>query len=369
MKNKLLLSSALVGSLVAGSTAVNAQAVYGASVNPVAGTTVSGNLFLDWRQVTQKNPAAASGNGTANSRNGWGRETQLNIANKGKLSNGMDYAAGFSLEFDGPGGAAYEAASLTSVSNENIYIDLIAGNTTLTFGVDHIQNSTAEVAPHTGLSLMDSATTAFGTTLSATTQLGPRSKEGMGAGIMQNIPGVGVASFWYVPQGGDAGSTDQGINNTIGRNKNYEVGLKGSNPAGINGLSYQYFYAKEERTTGVAAAVADLTAQSYGAAYNFGTVAVGAQRHKTGGLSFTAVDVVADTVSATYAVNKDLTLGIAKTKTSKTATATDETLKTVSVGYSLGPVAVIADYIQANNIANIATDDGKVFGVHLKTNF
>lgn len=364
MKNKLLLSSALVGSLVAGSTAVNAQAVYGASVNPVAGTTVSGNLFLDWRQVSQKNSVA----GTANSRNGIGRETQLNIANKGKLSNGMDYAAGFSLEFDGPGGAAYEAASLTSVSNENIYIDLIAGNTTLTFGVDHIQNSTSEVAPHTGLSLMDSATTAFGTTLSATTQLGPRSKEGMGAGIMQNIPGVGVASFWYVPQGGDAGSTDQGINNSIGRNKNYEVGLKGSNPAGINGLSYQYFYAKENKTAG-GTDVQDLTAQSYGAAYNFGTIAVGAQRHKTGGLAFAAKDVVADTMSATYAVNKDLTLGIAKTKTSKTGTVTDETLKTVSIGYSLGPVAVIADYIQANNIANIATDDGKVFGVHLKTNF
>jgi len=367
MKNKLLLSSALVGSLVAGSTAVNAQAVYGASVNPVAGTTISGNLFLDWRQVTEKTPASAK----SNSRNGWGRETQLNIANKGKLSNGMDYAAGFSLEFDGPeSSAAYEkGVSATSVTNENIYIDLIAGNTTLTFGIDHIQNSTAEVAPHTGLSLMDSATTAFGTTLSATTQVGPRSKEAMGAGIMQNIPGVGVASFWYVPQGGDTGGTDQSINNSIGRNKNYEVGLKGSNPAGINGLSYQYFYAKEERTTGVTAAVADLTAQSYGAAYNFGTVAVGAQRHKTGGSAFTAVDIVADTVSATYAVNKDLTLGIAKTKTSKTATVTDETLKTVSIGYSLGPVAVIADYIQANNIANIATDDGKVFGVHLKTNF
>jgi hypothetical protein len=366
MKNKLLLSSALVGSLVAGSTAVNAQAVYGASVNPVAGTTVSGNLFLDWRQVTQKTSAS----NTANSRNGWGRETQLNIANKGKLSNGMDYAAGFSLEFDAPAGAAYETGvSPTSVSNENIYIDLIAGNTTLTFGIDHIQNSTAEVAPNTGLSLMDSATTAFGTALSSTTQVGPRSKEAMGAGIMQNIPGVGVASFWYVPQGGDTGSTDQGINNTTARNKNYEVGLKGSNPGGINGLSYQYFYSKENRTAGVTAQVADLTAQSYGAAYNFGTIAVGAQRHKTGGLGFAATDVVADTVSATYAVNKDLTLGIAKTKTSKTATVTDETLKTVSVGYNLGPVAVIADYVQANNIANIATDDGKVFGVHLKTNF
>ena len=79
MKNKLLLSTALIGSMVAGELAI-------------AQTTVTGNLAVNYR--AQENKTAAAG--SAGSTRGFGRETQLNIQNKGKLNNGMDYAAGFS---------------------------------------------------------------------------------------------------------------------------------------------------------------------------------------------------------------------------------------------------------------------------------
>ena len=82
MKNKLLLSSALVGSMISAGSAI-------------AQTTVSGSLDLHYR--AQKHDLNAG----FNSNEGLGRETQLNIANKGKLNNGWDYLAGFSLEFDG----------------------------------------------------------------------------------------------------------------------------------------------------------------------------------------------------------------------------------------------------------------------------
>ena len=103
MKNKLLLSSALVGSL----------AITGLAS---AQTTISGSLDLSYKTISN------SGNITKQTDAGFGRETQINIANKGKLSNGMDYAAGFSLENDGNQAGSY--------FNENQYIDFINGNTT-----------------------------------------------------------------------------------------------------------------------------------------------------------------------------------------------------------------------------------------------
>ena len=80
MNKKLLLSTALVSGMITGSSAI-------------AQTTVSGSLDLHYR--AHKNSIALQSN------EGMGRETQLNISNKGKLNNGWDYLAGFSMEFDG----------------------------------------------------------------------------------------------------------------------------------------------------------------------------------------------------------------------------------------------------------------------------
>lgn len=112
---KLLLTTALIGStLVAG--------------NAIAQTTVSGNLNISYKAGAAD---AATGT-TTNSGRGFGNEQQLNIQNKGALNNGMNYAAGFSIENDG--------SQTGTLFNENTFIDFIAGNTTVTIGVDHIQN-------------------------------------------------------------------------------------------------------------------------------------------------------------------------------------------------------------------------------------
>ena len=83
MKNKLLITTALASSLVAGSA--------------IAQTTVTGSLGVSYKSVQGKNQTA---NG-----NSFGKESQINVANKGKLNiGGLSYAAGFSLEFDGADG-------------------------------------------------------------------------------------------------------------------------------------------------------------------------------------------------------------------------------------------------------------------------
>jgi hypothetical protein len=76
---KLLLTTALAGATLVAS-------------NAIAQTTVSGNLDISFKNLSREGTAGA----TQASQRGFGKEAQLNIQNKGKLNNGMDYAAGFS---------------------------------------------------------------------------------------------------------------------------------------------------------------------------------------------------------------------------------------------------------------------------------
>ena len=120
MKNKLI-TTALTSSLLA---------VCAGSA--IAQTTVSGNLDLSYNALAAKTSTV-----TGNSYRGFGKEAQINISNKGKLSNGIGYAAGFSWEIDGPDTLTGAAAL------ENNYIDFIFNNgaTTLSLSVDHVNTS------------------------------------------------------------------------------------------------------------------------------------------------------------------------------------------------------------------------------------
>ena len=97
---KLLLSTALTGVLI--------------TTSAIAQTSVTGNMTIGLRSTSEK---GAAGVPATSSKRGMLAETQLNVQNKGKLNNGMDYAAGFALEFD-----ASETAPATgakSIQNEN----------------------------------------------------------------------------------------------------------------------------------------------------------------------------------------------------------------------------------------------------------
>lgn len=72
MKNKLLLSSALISGLALSSAAM-------------ADATIKGSMTLSYK--------AASNVGSTAGADGYGRETQIDVRNSGELSNGMKYAA------------------------------------------------------------------------------------------------------------------------------------------------------------------------------------------------------------------------------------------------------------------------------------
>ena len=186
MNKKILVTSALASSLIfLGS-------------NAIAQTKIDGSLTIGYKQVYFDKSDAEVGN-----KNGLGREAQLNISNSGNLNfGGLKYAAGFALEFDGQ--SERNTNGNTSVSNENTYVDIIAGNTTLTFGVDHIQNSDRTTANFVGMNVedMDNAGNTF-----FLSSIGANPKEAIGAGISQKTP-FGTLSALYVPNNAHTGGDD-----------------------------------------------------------------------------------------------------------------------------------------------------------------
>ena len=354
MKNKLLLSSALVSGMIAGGSAI-------------AQTSVTGSLDIHYRAHE-----FALSNGQASKR-GFGRESQLNVQNKGKLNNGLDYAAGFALEFDGntstvgaPGAPSVTRTEASSISNENLYIDIIAGNTTFTVGVDHVQNSTMSSVPQVS-NIIDQVGIGMGST--ATNQIGATTKEAMYAGIVQVIPGTGLtASAIYAPNGGDFGSTDQQIS-ANGRNSSYEIGLVGKKTFGVDGLNIHYFQNSERQQT---SATSDLKGKTYGIGYTVGQFGLGVEKHYTNRVTTTQAleeDVNAKVYGVTYAVDKNLTLGVSMLKNDKASSSINETIKSIQAGYNLGPVAVVGYVSKGTDVGYTSGNDIKELAVRLSTSF
>ena len=117
-----------------------------------AQTTVGGNMRIGIKA------SAADDSIGSNSR--MVKETQINIANKGKLNiGGLEYAAGFSVELDGNdlNRAQATVTNGTSVKfgkahYENNYIDIInpSTKTTISFSADHLKPSDVQLSDIVG---------------------------------------------------------------------------------------------------------------------------------------------------------------------------------------------------------------------------
>jgi len=372
MKNKLLITSALAGSLLAGSA--------------LAQTTITGSLDLTYNALSKD-----TAGGLASTR-GVGRESQINIQNKGKLNvGGLDYAAGFALEFDGTGTGSADVSgtdSAKSIHNENVYVDIISGNTTFTIGVDHIQRGYAGAAP----AIVNITDQMAGAGSSTTFVIGARTSESAGLGIMQNIPGTGIrASAFYAPRSGDTGVGDMNAQSAnVSANSSYEVGINGTDTFGIKGLSVVAFKNKADKAqTGF---VGDVEGTTYGIGYNFGQFAVGIDRlidknnnlvaaaanNALGEQATTGIERDTQKIGVTFAASKDLTIGLVQTKTDHSGSATaslngTEKVQALQVGYSLGPVALSLTHAKFDDLAGrtgtVAGDDGTLSIARLSTRF
>ena len=370
----MLRTTALVGSLfVLGTSVSNAQ------------TTITGQLDLSYRAVSNDLDSQK-----INNFRGFGKESQINIANKGKLSNGMDYAAGFSLEFDGNDTALSTGTNkgdlAGALSGENVYIDLISGNTTFTFGADHIQNpdSHAHINP-AGVGYITSYTAGVGG-LYPTGANSPYNA--YGAGIVQTIPGFGKVSANYVPNptfgsSNIAGTVGPEIGNagTVTHydgtaESAYEVGFVGD--FGVKGLTVLAFKNAETNKQDDTNADSKTKGHRIGASYNFGQVTIGLDKVQTtsaGNATTPSVEVNGKAASVTFAATKDFSIGATygKSDSTDTSATADEKIKLISLGYNLGPVALNATIRDVNNIAGKegsgALGDSRDAIVRLSTKF
>ena len=347
MKNKLLTTTAIAGLLITSSA--------------FAQTTVTGNLDLSYKSVS-------TDNNKLNSHRGFGKETQINIANKGKLNNGMDYVAGFSIEHDGAetGGVG--------MFNENVYIDFISGSTTLTIGADHIQNPDYEATSIVGLADIDEV-------VSGANLKGPAFVNNIGAvytafgvGIIQDV-GVGKISAYYVPSGNGIAGDSHGGNGTNagyidGANSTYEIGFRGN--LGVKGLDAGLFYnSSDSNERGLSVESADNW--KLNAKYAFGAVTAGAS-YASQDSNGTATQTTKETraVALGYALSPLASVSISHAKTEDTTVVkknNDEKITAIQFGYSLGPVGLGLSLGKVENIGNNANEDGKAATVHLSTRF
>jgi hypothetical protein len=405
MKNKLLITTALASSLVVGSA--------------MAQTTVTGSLGVSYKSVQGKNQTA---NG-----NSFGKESQINVANKGKLNiGGLSYAAGFSLEFDGADGVysytpnsastvtigstgtlstaviALNSGALTTITTttganarqtgtsgwhlENNYIDIISESTgtTLTVSQDHIQNARGGMANIVGQHAEDFTGGVNQTTTSlAMDYAGTSVAESFGVGIIQNVGKLGKVSYLYVPNHSSsavnatknsnlqsAGVVADDGDAVLGADDKptaYEYGFIGD--LGVKGLTVKAFKSEEGKIQGN---VNKTTGQNLGIKYNYDvfTVGVNQMKQKVGA---TTDALRLETKQMEYglglAVNKDLSIGLYMNKAKKEGAAADEKTQSVAVGYSLGPVALSAQYGKVDNMGGVSDKDANVLYMALTTAF
>ena len=357
MKNKnILLTSALAGSLMfLGS-------------NAIAQTKIDGTLVIGYKSVSYDLAASQ-----VTGKSGFGREAQLNVSNTGSLNvGGLKYAAGFALEFDGA--SEKNTVGNISIGNENTYVDLISGNTTLTFGVDHIQNSDRSTAHFVGLNFedFDNGDSYF------QSAVGANPKESIGLGIIQATP-IGRFSALYVPTNGVNGNDEdldgivdaaQGTTINGDRASAYEIGFVGD--LGVKGLNVHAFKNKEKSNVGSLNAVTGLDGTNYGVSYNMGQFTVGVDKKKSDGIySTTDTNVERDqmTYGLAYAITPTLTLGASYGKNEISTKTLDEKAKTVALGYNLGPVVAEIQYGTFENLKGAVGADSEVVYARFITKF
>jgi hypothetical protein len=352
---KLLVTSALAGVMIGGSA--------------LAQTSVTGELRIGYKAIS--NDSAIQSN------RGFGTEQQLNIQTKGKTNIGWDYAAGFSLENDGN-----ESTQSGTLFNENVYMDFINGNTTITIGRDHIQRS--DTARSNGVlfgydprDVVDGiSTVASDSSILFQQNIGAAPGQNFGIGIVQNAPGIGSFSINYVPENSAAVAASEASMNAGGK-RAYEAGFVGD--LGVKGLNVYAFKHQEQKRD---ANAKKLEGENYGIKYTMGQFSAGYTRKEHNGagtiggsaVNSATVEVKENHYGLAYAVNNNLTVGAnvfkAEGKGSGVGTTYNQEaeVKVLQLGYNLGPVALTAGVAKAENLdgtTSAAYDADKIGFVRL----
>jgi hypothetical protein len=352
---KLLLSTALTGALL--------------TTSAIAQTTVTGNMTVGLRSLAETGAAGAT---STASKRGMLVETQLNVQSKGKLNNGMDYAAGFALEFDGDQTAS--ATGAKSINNENTFIDLISGGTTLSFSIDHMNDFDRSMASRVGEH--GGATGAAGGATTATGILVDpiNTSAAFGVNVRQAFPGVGQITLGYVPtatcsstDAAGCGGSDTAV--VEGNEGSAYSALLELNNLGIKGLSAEVGYVEQQKKIGsTTSATRDAQFVTAGLTYVSGPISIGYNRKEFESGSSTETRKQNDAGLA-YTVG-NISYGVYyQNVDSNVASKVDETYKAVAIGYNLGPVAAMVNVGKHSDLGGTSGADMDSVTLKLRTSF
>ena len=325
MKNKLLITSALVSGLVA----FSAQADE---------TKITGDYKLSYKM--------ASGVGAAAGEQGFGRETQINVSKSGELNNGLAYSTGFSFESDGGDTAGTSTNSNVVMSGEGVWLGVTSGDTTIMLAQDKAPNMDTDAVPRVG----EVASTGASTQATKYSRDAGTIYGSFGVAVTQKVAG-GALTLNYVPQVGDAGSNNNDAASNQTGKSGYEILYKGS--LGVEGLTvYAGMNDRDLRQTiGDGTERSSSTNSAYGAAYNFGQFAVGFGITNEEGSLISSEQKLTE-VGATFAASDNVSIGIGYAETKdegSTASTNKEEVTYAQVGYNLGGVKLQASYYNIEN--------------------
>jgi hypothetical protein len=331
MKNKLLLTTALVGSV----------ALAGASF---AETKVTGNVEMQYRTDSYDKAADKITGGS-----GLGMETNIGVSHTRDLDNGMKLSAGMNIETGNTGSTTTDPEQTTSDVG---YVEVSSGNFSVHFGQDYGNNLNTIGIPTVGDNYIDASAASLATTMK---DLSEEAHDALHIGIAQKFDG-GVAFLNYAPNGNTKNATlnasDSGLSDTAG--SSLEIGVK----AKIEGVSIQLGQQVDKQT--IDSGSTDSAKQQFiSVGYNFGQLAVGAslRTYDDGSTSSATNDYENKSFGVTYAVNDQISVGLQRGTAAEGNDTVDEETTMFSVGYSLGGLGLEFNYAQVDNIgANSGTN-------------
>ena len=345
---KTIAKIALVGSALLISTSLTS-----------AQTTVTGNIDIGLKALSTDSTKATSTRSMT-------KESQINLQTKGSLPNGMSYAAGMSLEYDG------QDVGAIGTHTENNYIDIISGGTTISFSADHMPNGNYSITNIVG-GVADIDDVAQGIAAQTPVMLATHgANAAFGIGIIQDF-GVAKASYFYAPSGTNSPAANDGSGMTGAlsgaSNSFHEVTVRGN--FGVKGLDAGLVINaidSDETTAGSNNDIQNyLVALKYTLPNGLAAAVEQSENETKAGLN-----TKTRALGLGYAVSKDVTIGyqIAKSDLSTVATPTEK-IQGINVGYNLGPVAITGLVVKADNVGatNVTGRNGKAAHVGASVKF
>jgi hypothetical protein len=331
-QNKLLLTSALVGTM----------ALSGAALAEVSGSVTSIIAF-----GSDEGTSTATG-----SDNRTGSEVNINFKNSADLDNGMKAAVKGKLEFNN--NTSDQEFEMT-VGTDSVYFGL---------GTDAGHSVRGSTLPFLGYvpGTLAEAVSAYGT--EAMDLLGENEASNVEhISLNAKIADLGLATVRYAPNSGS--SDDASSNVTAGTSGSRTEFVFSGSP--IEGL--KILVGQNEQQNDTANGDAKEKVKKYSASYNFGQFALGVERQNIQDENFSEGDDATLTqYAATFAASDKVTIGLTHSVSEDEDTSpsgVDEEITTLELGYNLGGMSVIASYVKAEGMSHTNNQDAD--GLVLRT--